>query len=135
MAMKRHKASCHCGKVVVEADLDLMAGTARCNCSICAKSRWWGISVKPAAVHKVTGEEHTTGYSFGTRSVELRFCATCGQRVYGRGDIPQIGGAFVAINVACLDGVSDEELAAAPIHYSNGRDNDWMHEPAIRSYL
>ena len=135
MAMKRHKASCHCGKVSIEADLDLMAGTGRCNCSICAKSRWWGISVKPAAVHAVTGEEHTTSYSFGTKSVDTRFCTTCGLRVYGRGDIPQIGGAFVAINVACLDTASDEELAAAPVHYSNGRDNDWMHTPKVTSHL
>ena len=135
MALKTHRASCHCGKVSIEADLDLMAGTGRCNCSICAKSRWWGISVKPEAVHAITGAEHTSGYSFGTKSIDLRFCATCGLRVYGKGHIAQLGGDFVAINVACLDGVSDEELAAAPIHYSNGRDNDWMHSPAIVTHL
>ena len=135
MALKMHKASCHCGKVSIEAELDLMAGTGRCNCSICAKSRWWGISVKPAAVRAIKGEENTTVYRFGTRSIALHFCATCGLRVYGKGDIPQIGGAFVAINVACLDDVTPEEFAAAPIHYSNGLDNDWMHPPKVTSYL
>jgi hypothetical protein len=135
MAAKMHKASCHCGKVSIEAELDLMAGTARCNCSICAKSRWWGISVKPAAVRAIHGEENTTTYRFGTKSIALHFCSTCGLRVYGKGDIPQIGGALVAINVACLDDVAPEELAAAPIHYSNGLDNDWMHPPKVTSYL
>ena len=135
MTLKHHKASCHCGKVSIEAELDLMAGTGRCNCSICAKSRWWGISVKPAAVRAIHGEADTTVYRFGTKSVALHFCSTCGLRVYGKGDIPQIGGAFVAINVACLDTATPEELAAAPVHYSNGLDNDWMHPPKVTSYL
>jgi hypothetical protein len=135
MAIKTHKASCHCGAVSIEADFDLTAGTGRCNCSICAKSRWWGISVKPDAVRAIHGEDHTFGYAFGTHSIDNRQCKTCGLRVYGRGHVKEMGGDFVVINVACIDGVSDEELAAAPIHYSNGRDNDWMHTPAVTSYL
>ncbi len=135
MAAKLHKASCHCGAVSIEAELDLAAGTARCNCSICRKSRWWGISVKPDKVRAIHGVENTIGYSFGTRSIDLPFCKTCGLRVYGKGYVEQIGGHFVANNVACLDDVSDEELAAAPVHYSNGRDNDWMHEPKVKGYL
>ena len=135
MALKLHRASCHCGDVVVEAELDLMSGTSRCNCSMCRKSRWWGISVKPEAVTSLTGEDNTFSYRFGTKAMDMRHCSTCGLRVYGRGDIPEMGGAFVAINVACLDTASPEELAAAPIQFCNGRDNDWMHEPAVKSYL
>jgi hypothetical protein len=135
MATKIHRASCHCGKVAIEAELDLMAGTARCNCSICRKSRWWGISVKPDAVRAIHGAENTIAYSYGTGAIAMHFCGTCGLRVYGKGFVKEIGGDFFAINVACLDGVSDEEFAAAPIHYSNGRDNDWMHMPAVTAYL
>jgi hypothetical protein len=134
MALKHHRASCHCGKVSIEADLDLRAGTARCNCSICRKARWWGVSVKPEAVTSIQGEDNTFSYRFGSNAIDLRHCKSCGLRVYGRGDIPQMG-AFVAINVACLDTASDEDLAAAPIQFCNGRDNDWMHTPAITSYL
>ena len=135
MTTKRLTASCHCGAVRVEADLDLMTGTTRCNCSICRKSRWWGISAKPSAVQAMHGKENTFGYGFGSHSIDLRHCKTCGLRVYGTGHIEQLGGDFVAINVACLDDVSDEELAAIPVRVCNGRDNDWMHEPAITSYL
>src|ERR1700754_4581895 len=103
MGVKHHRASCHCGRVSVEAELDLMTGTARCNCSICAKARWWGISVKPDAVKAVQGEDNTFSYRFGTMAMDMRHCSTCGLRVYGYGDIPQMGGKFVAINVACLD--------------------------------
>jgi hypothetical protein len=135
MTMKTHKASCHCGAVKVEAEIDLAAGTARCNCSICAKSRWWGISTDPKSLRVVQGEDHTFPYSFGSRSIQMHHCKTCGLRVYGKGYVEQIGGDFAAVNVACLDDVSDEERAAIPITYCNGRDNDWQHEPKINSYL
>jgi hypothetical protein len=135
MATKRHKASCHCGKVSVELDLDLAAGTSRCNCSICRKARWWGTSLKPDAVKALNGEANTFVYSWGGKAIDLHICKTCGLRLYGRGDIPQLGGKFFALNIACLDDVSDAEFAAIPVRVCNGRDNDWMHEPAIKSYL
>jgi len=49
--------------------------------------------------------------------------------------VPEIGGAYVSINVACLDDVPDTELAALPVRFFSGRDNDWMHAPTEARHL
>ena len=133
--LKTYQGSCHCGAVRYEADIDLSQGTTKCNCSICKKTRYWGIVIKPAAFRLQTDDVQLTDYQFGSRQGHQLFCKGCGLRSFGHGNVPEIGGAFVSINIACLDGVSDEELAALPVRYLNGRDYDWMHEPKVISYL
>lgn len=133
--LKTYQGSCHCGAVRYEADIDLSQGTTRCNCSICQKTRYWGIVIKPDAFRLLTDEALLGDYQFGSKQGHQLFCKSCGLRSFGRGDVPEIGGAYVSINIACLDGVPDEELASLPIKYLNGRDYDWFHEPKVTSYL
>jgi hypothetical protein len=133
--LKTYQGSCHCGAVRYEADIDLSRGTSRCNCSICRKTRYWGTVIKPEAFRLLTEEAQLGDYQSGSRQGHQLFCKSCGLRSFSRGNVPEIGGAFVSINIACLDGVSDEELAALPIKYLNGRDYDWFHEPKVTSYL
>ena len=128
--MKTYHGSCHCGAVRYEADIDLDAGSGKCNCSICTKRRAWGVSIKPDAFRLVSGADTVTDYQFGTMSVHHRFCRTCGVASYSDGYVEQIGGAFVAISVNCLDDADPTELAEAPVRYSNGRDNAWWEAPA-----
>jgi len=51
------------------------------------------------------------------------------------GNIPQIGGDFVSINLACLDDLDPAELIAAPVTYRDGRNDNWWHPPAETRHL
>ncbi|RYZ86935.1 MAG: GFA family protein, partial [Proteobacteria bacterium] len=115
----------------------LEKGGGKCNCSMCQKTRNWSTTVKPEAFQLLTSKEALSDYKFNTESVHNYFCKNCGVRSFTEGFVKEIGGAFVSVQLACLD-LSDEEFAVlgkAPVRISNGRDDDWMHEPKQKSHL
>ncbi len=56
-----------------------------------------------------------------TRSASI---AACGRSAKGHLDV--LGGDFYSIAVACLDDVVPVELIDAPLHFSDGRNNNWQ---------
>lgn len=139
MGRKTYSGSCHCGAVTFTADIDLSEGTHRCNCSFCTKARAWFAIVNADHVHFAPGAEAAqSDYQWtppGRPSVlHFQFCRTCGVRVAAWGTAPQFGGKFYAVAIASLDGVSRDELAAAPIRYVDGR-NDRFNEPPADTRL
>ena len=66
--MKTYHGSCHCGAVAYETDIDLAEGTLKCNCSICAKNRFWQVAVKSERFRLIRDEDALTGYlAFASR--------------------------------------------------------------------
>jgi hypothetical protein len=63
------------------------------------------------------------------------FCKHCGIRSFSYGHLEVLGGDFYSINVACLDGVNDGELAGAPVRFMDGRNNNWYAPPAETRHL
>ena len=58
--IRTYRASCHCGRVVIEARLDLAQPSFRCNCSVCRRNRFWPAVALPDGFRIVSGEDELT---------------------------------------------------------------------------
>jgi hypothetical protein len=136
MAKKTHHGSCHCGRIKFEADLDLAAGTTKCNCTSCWKKRLWTARARPEDFRSLCGEQELSGYRAGAATGHRGFCKHCGVIPYAWVDAAEWNdGAYVSINVAALDDLEPAELIAAPIQYCDGRANNWWNEPGEKRHL
>jgi len=96
---------------------------------------------KAAEFRLLKGEAALSDYRYAPPGkaepfLHLTFCKHCGVRAFSKGgELPQFDGEFFAVNVACLDDATDGELAAAPIHYADGRKDQWQNEAKESSYL
>lgn len=129
-----HTGSCHCGAVRFEAELDLEADSYRCNCSICRRTRFWVAVVRPEGFRLLAGEQELTEYLFNTRKNQHFFCRHCGVRPFGVGNDTPIG-QMIGINIGCLEGLSEEQLARIPIHYVDGLNDRWDQAPRFCAHL
>jgi hypothetical protein len=132
--LKTYHGSCHCGAVTFEADLDLTQSTYRCNCSICRRTRFWPAIAKPENFRLLAGEAELTQYKFNTGKNHHYFCKHCGVRSFGIGTETPVG-KMVGVNLGCLNDVSDEALANAPVTFVDGRSNNWQQAPALFAHL
>ena len=133
--MKRtYLGGCHCGSVRYSVDLDLSQGTLKCNCSICSKARAWLIAVDPADFRLLSGADNLSDYQFGTRQLHHQFCKSCGIKSFARGRGPD-SHEFVGVIVSCLENIPDAELAALPIVYVDGRNDNFQSAPSETRHL
>ena len=133
MSVKRYEGSCHCGSVRFEADLDLTQPSYRCNCSICRRTRFWPAIARAEGFRVIAGEALLTEYLFNRRRNQHFFCKVCGVRPFGVGNDTPIG-KMIGVNIGCLEGLSETELAAIPIVHVDGL-HDRIDPPAVIAHL
>ena len=132
---KTHHGSGHCGAVRFECQLDLAEGTSKGTCSLCTKTRFWNAILKADGFRLLQGEAALSDYRFGGGAIHHLFCSRCGVKSFGSGDVEELSGKFYAVNVACLDHATGEELAQAPITYENGWNDRWDQALTETSHL
>ena len=130
---KKHRGSCYCGTVKYEADLDLSAGTYRCNCTYCTKTRNW---VAPTAEpnHRITDGADRVSTFHGHLGNHFEFCTACGTRLWTRGEHPEYG-RFVNVFVPTLDDVAPDDLAKVPVIWIDGLNDNFEATPQKTAHL
>lgn len=111
-----HRASCHCGAVLLEATLPtgLMSAT-RCTCSFCRRRQAANVTAIASSVTILAGAENLTLYTWGSHTAQHYFCKTCGIYTHHqrRSDPTQCG-----INLGCIERAEPWKLE--PIPYTDG---------------
>lgn len=129
-----YNGSCHCGKVRFHVRFSEQQGSFKCNCSVCTKTRAWLAPVGSSEFSLLSGSEELTEYQFAARTIRHRFCRCCGVKVFGEGTDVQ-GRPFVAVSLTTLDDIPAARLAALPISYFDGRNDDYANPPGDTSLL
>ena len=133
MAPRSHHGSCHCGAVKFSAILDLAErGMVKCNCTICVKIKSREGLMNPDDFTLIQGEADLTKYTFGKQIIPHYFCKHCGVHTHLTGVIPGLG-EQVMVQVNCLDDVTPQELAEAPVRFIDNL-NDTVrakHAPCV----
>ena len=120
----KHRASCHCGAVVLELDLpDGIVDPRRCDCSMCRRRGAVMAGVPLAGLTIIQGADVLSLYQFNTRVAKHYFCSRCGIYTHHqrRSDPNEFG-----YNVGCLEGVNPFELPDVPTA-------DGVNHPADRA--
>ena len=135
MAYRRYHGSCHCQAVRYEAEVDLDAGTNRCNCSLCSKARAWFLFARGANFRLLAGDGVLSTYEWippgrAESGLTYRFCSKCGIRMFATGELAQLGGRFYAIHVPTLDDVDREQLVRAPLNFIDNAHDRMDQAPA-----
>ncbi|MCC4834486.1 GFA family protein [Shewanella sp. 10N.7] len=102
--MPKHRASCHCGSVVMELSLPKgIQDVRRCDCSMCRRRGAIVASINLGDIQFIQGEHELSVYQFNTKTAKHYFCRHCGIYTHHqrRSNPNQFG-----FNVACLAGIN-----------------------------
>ena len=99
---KKLDASCHCGSIRLTINLEKpLSDIVRCNCSICSKSKGFGmLCTRKENITVVEGFESITEYVFNTAEAPHFFCIICGTHTHHKS---RNNPGNICVNVACID--------------------------------
>ena len=105
--MIQHQGGCHCGRVRFEVLAPAVINVSQCNCSICSKSGFQGMTVPRDRFTLKSGEESLTEYTFDSGVAKHLFCKHCGIKSFY---IPRSHPDGVSVNASCLDPGTVEDM-------------------------
>jgi len=71
-------------------------------------------------------ESDLSTYAWGGKTATRYFCKHCGVHCFARGNLPQLGGDYVSINLNALDEVDPRDVKVV---YWDGRHDNWQAGP------
>jgi hypothetical protein len=108
-----HKGSCHCKKVMFEAEGEFDS-VLECNCSHCQRKGYLLWFIPKDKFHLRTKESDLSTYTFNKHVIKHHFCKVCGCAPFGFGTDPKTNTPTAAINVRCLEGIELSTLKRIP---------------------
>jgi hypothetical protein len=126
MATRKHLGTCQCGAVRFAVALDLAHGASRCICSICTKIGAPAVFARPEAFTLLSDDASLGAYGWGGPRSRRYFCKTCGVHCFARGDQPDLGGAYVSVNINVL---ADVDPSSVGVTCWDGGHDDWEAGP------
>lgn len=113
-SLRRHRGSCHCGAVEVEAPAQLEV--FECDCSMCERTGFLHLIVPAGRLRLIQGAQALANYTFNTGIAQHYFCRTCGCRPFY---VPRSNPDGYSVNARCLDKASIERLTVQPFDGKN----------------
>lgn len=108
-----HRASCHCGAVILEIHLpNGVPSPHRCDCSFCKRKGAIVSAVPVSDIKVIRGEAAFRRYQFGKQMAEHFFCGNCGIYTHHRRSTNPEEFGF---NVGCLEGINPYDLNDVPV--------------------
>jgi len=124
-----HRASCHCGAVVLELDLpNGIVDPRRCNCSMCRRKGAVVGAVPLSGLRVVKGADVLRLYQFNTRTAKHYFCSVCGIYTHHQ---RRVNPNEYGFNIGCLEGVDPYDIPSVPT--SDGVNHPSDRRPANRA--
>jgi len=111
--MVKHRGGCHCGRVRFEFSAPEVIRVSECNCSVCAKSGYLGLTVPRSRFELLAGEDSLSTYTFNTGVAKHLFCRHCGIKSFY---VPRSHPTAYNVNVRCLDPGTIRNMTVKPFN-------------------